>query len=206
MEIRRIKLSELRPADYNPRVELKPGDPEYEALKKSIEADGTVVPIVWNETTGNVVSGHQRLKVLADMGREETDVSVVHMTEKQEKQANVAMNRIEGEWSDEKLAELFEELDAEEIFSTGFTEEELRNIFPEEDEDPGEDEDGETDDEQGGDDDAQESGAGDAEFTVFLSFPSKAAAERWMAKEGIEGEFSAGRNLIIHMGGQSDGD
>ena len=28
-------LSELHPADYNPRVALKPGDPEYENIKNS---------------------------------------------------------------------------------------------------------------------------------------------------------------------------
>lgn len=32
MEVR--KLSDLIPADYNPREPLAPGDPEYEALKK----------------------------------------------------------------------------------------------------------------------------------------------------------------------------
>ena len=36
MDIRTIKLSELNPAKYNPRKELKPGDPEFEKLKRSI--------------------------------------------------------------------------------------------------------------------------------------------------------------------------
>lgn len=36
MNIEKMKLSELRPAEYNPRVELKPGMEEYEKLKQSI--------------------------------------------------------------------------------------------------------------------------------------------------------------------------
>ena len=128
MEIRRMKLADLHPADYNPRVELQPGDPEYEALKTSLETDGVVVPIIWNETTGRIVGGHQRYKALMDMGVEETDVSVVHFDETKEKQANVALNRIEGEWDDEKLHDLFAELDTDEIFSTTSTHELLSSV------------------------------------------------------------------------------
>lgn len=36
MEIKKIEMGKLRPAKYNPRVELKPGDAEYEKLKRSI--------------------------------------------------------------------------------------------------------------------------------------------------------------------------
>lgn len=209
MEIRRMKLSDLRPADYNPRVELAPGDPEYEALKVSIETDGTVLPIIWNETTGRIVGGHQRLRLLTDMGIEETDVSVVRFNETQEKQANVALNRIEGDWDEEKLHDLFAELDTDEIFSTGFTEAELHSIYPESDEEETGDIYGDTeaDDEQS-EDDAEESTEAEveAEFTVFLPFPSKKAAEDWLASEGIEQDFSAGRNLIIRMEGQRYGD
>ena len=42
MEIRKMKLSELTPAEYNPRVELKPGDQEWEALDESIDSFGYV--------------------------------------------------------------------------------------------------------------------------------------------------------------------
>ncbi|MBQ3011772.1 MAG: ParB N-terminal domain-containing protein [Clostridia bacterium] len=206
MEIRRMKLSDLRPADYNPRVELKPGEPEYEALKVSVETDGTVLPIIWNETTGRIVGGHQRLRLLTDMGVEETDVSVVRFDETKEKQANVALNRIEGDWDEEKLHDLFAELDTDEIFSTGFTEAELHSIYPEGDEEDTDDIYGDTDDEQSEDDDSEESATVEAEFTVFLSFPLKKAAEEWLKSEGIEQDFSAGRNLIIRMEGQRYGD
>jgi len=35
MEIQKIPVSKLNPAAYNPRKDLKPGDPEYEKLKRS---------------------------------------------------------------------------------------------------------------------------------------------------------------------------
>ena len=199
MEIRRMKLTDLRPADYNPRITLKEGDPEYEALKKSIEEDGLVVPIVWNEETGNVVSGHQRLNLLLATGETEAEVSVVHFDETRERQANIALNRIEGEWDEERLRDLFAELDTEDIFSTGFTEAELRTIYPEGLEDGPVFTDEDTDDEhEDGEDDEDTENAG-GEFTVFLSFPSKDKAETWVRGEGREPDFSAGRTMIIRM-------
>ena len=68
MLIERKKVADLIPAEYNPRKDLKPGDPEYEKLKRSIEQFGYVEPVIWNKTTGHIVGGHQRLKVLIDMG------------------------------------------------------------------------------------------------------------------------------------------
>lgn len=67
MDIRKVPVGQLNPAPYNPRRDLQPGDPAYEKLSRSINEFGCVEPIVWNERTGNVVGGHQRLKVLADM-------------------------------------------------------------------------------------------------------------------------------------------
>lgn len=68
MLIERKCTTDLIPADYNPRKDLKPGDPEYDKLKRSMEQFGYVEPVIWNKTTGQVVGGHQRLKVLMDMG------------------------------------------------------------------------------------------------------------------------------------------
>ena len=47
MEVR--KLSELNPAAYNPRVELKPEDKEYQDIKRSIQTFGYVDPIIINQ-------------------------------------------------------------------------------------------------------------------------------------------------------------
>lgn len=72
MKIQEIEFSRLIPADYNPRVALTPDMPEFERLKNSIETFGNVEPIVWNERTGHIVGGHQRLAVLQHLGYDTT--------------------------------------------------------------------------------------------------------------------------------------
>lgn len=105
-----MKLSDLQLAPYNPRKDLRPGDKEYEDIKRSICEFGNVDPIVWNKTTGHVVGGNQWLKVLRDLGVEETEVSVVYMPLEKEKLLNLALNKISGEWDKLKLRELIAEL------------------------------------------------------------------------------------------------
>ena len=91
MELRRIEISKLKEAPYNPRVALQPGDAEFEKLKRSLADFGDVEPIVWNERSGYVVGGHQKLAVLKFMGKTETLVSVVDLDDTQEKQLNIAL-------------------------------------------------------------------------------------------------------------------
>jgi ParB-like chromosome segregation protein Spo0J len=104
MLIETKRTADLIPADYNPRKDLKPGDVEYEKLKRSIEQFGYVEPVIWNKTTGFVVGGHQRLKVLLDMGITEVECVVVEMDAEKEKALNIALNKISGEWDKDKLA------------------------------------------------------------------------------------------------------
>ena len=126
MEIRKVKVSDLRPAEYNPRQNLKPGDREYEKIARSIDEFGYVEPIVWNETTGNIVGGHQRLKILIERGETEVEVSVVRLNEHDEKVLNVALNKITGRWDTGKLTDLLKELQAEGAMEvTGFEDWEL---------------------------------------------------------------------------------
>ena len=73
MQIEKHNIAELKAAEYNPRKDLKPGDAEYEKLKRSIETFGYVEPVIWNKRTGVVVGGHQRLKVMKDLGYTEVD-------------------------------------------------------------------------------------------------------------------------------------
>lgn len=42
MLIEKIQTDRLIPAGYNPRKDLKPGDPEYEKLKRSLTEFGYV--------------------------------------------------------------------------------------------------------------------------------------------------------------------
>lgn len=131
MLIEKKRTVELLPADYNPRKDLKPGDPEYEKLKRSIEQFGYVEPVIWNKTTGRVVGGHQRLKVLLDMGMTEVDCVVVELDAEKEKALNIALNKISGEWDKDKLALLIADLQGADfdVSLTGFEPEEIDALF-----------------------------------------------------------------------------
>lgn len=110
MKLERIPIGRINPAPYNPRVALAPGDPEYEALARSIDEFGLVEPLVWNRRTGNLVGGHQRLAVLKARGERHAQVSAVDLSIEQEKALNLALNKIAGRWDEGKLAALLGEL------------------------------------------------------------------------------------------------
>ncbi|MDN3093742.1 DNA methyltransferase [Enterococcus faecalis] len=134
MNIEKMKLSELRPADYNPRVELKPGMEEYEKLKQSILEFGFVDPPIFNKRTGNLVGGHQRVSVAKDLGIGEIEVSIVDLPIEKEKALNIALNKISGQWDEDKLVELLEEFNTDELPLTGFNQEELDDLLSDLDE------------------------------------------------------------------------
>ena len=131
MVIEKKHTADLLPADYNPRKDLKPGDAEYEKLKRSIEQFGYVEPVIWNKTTGFVVGGHQRLKVLLDMGIAEVECVVVEMDAEKEKALNIALNKISGEWDKDKLALLIADLQGADfdVSLTGFEPAEIDSLF-----------------------------------------------------------------------------
>ena len=39
---------DMERATYNPRIDLIPGDMEYENLRRSIKTYGMIIPVVWN--------------------------------------------------------------------------------------------------------------------------------------------------------------
>ena len=129
LNLQERRLSELHPADYNPRIMLKPGDLEYENIKNSIETFGYVDPIIIN-SDGTIIGGHQRYRILLDLGYDTTQVVVVEASKEQEKALNIALNKITGEWDEKKLTELLIELDLSNIDMqlTGFSEKELENL------------------------------------------------------------------------------
>lgn len=127
MQIERKRISDLNRATYNPRIDLIPGDPEYENLRRSIATYGLLIPVIWNKRTNNVVGGHQRLTVLENEGEAEVDVSVVDLDPMQERQLNVALNKIEGGWDEEKLGALLAEL-GDDATLTGFNQQEIDSL------------------------------------------------------------------------------
>ena len=131
LDIQKIAVEKLNPAKYNPRKDLKPGDPEYEKLKKSIETFGYVEPVIWNRRTGSIVGGHQRYKILKEQGAIEVECVVVDMDVSGEKALNIALNKVSGDWDLPKLADLIGELDDGmfDVSLTGFDAAEIDDLF-----------------------------------------------------------------------------
>ena len=123
MKIKTVEIKDINPAPYNPRIDLKPSDIEYQKLKKSIDEFDLVEPLILNERNGTLIGGHQRLKILKERGDKTVDVSLVDLDEAKEKALNIALNRVQGDWNYDKLNLIFEELkgiDDFDIELTGF--------------------------------------------------------------------------------------
>lgn len=130
MNIQKIKIDKLIPATYNPRKNLKPSDAEYVKIKNSIEKFGFVSPLVINKDM-TVIGGHQRLKVLKEMGIVEVEYIIVDLDKTNEKALNIALNKIQGDWDEEKLEALLQELKLEDFDTnlTGFDFDEVDEIL-----------------------------------------------------------------------------
>ncbi len=130
MDLRKIKIADLVPASYNPRKALKPGDKEYEKIKRSIEEFGYCEPVIVNSDM-TIIGGHQRVTVLKDLGYSEIDCIVIEIDKTKEKALNVALNKITGEWNKELLADLIAELQDTDfdVTFTGFDPPEIEQLM-----------------------------------------------------------------------------
>ena len=125
-ELKVLPVTVLKPAEYNPRKKLKPGDKEYEKIKASIQEFGFADPLVVNADM-TIIGGHQRLTVAMDLGYTEVPCAVVDVDKTREKALNIALNKITGQWDDEMLANLLKDLDGVQFNTdlTGFEREEI---------------------------------------------------------------------------------
>lgn len=183
-----MKLEDINPAPYNPRVELQPGDTQYEALKNSLGRFGLVEPLVVNRRTGNLISGHQRLNVLKAQGIEEAEVIVADLDEEAEKAANIAMNKIEGEWDYDKLNDILAGFDEELAEISGFAADELALIL-------GANEEGIFENISDGWEDDQDSIYGS--YVVTLQFENAYFAKCWAEKNGYPGQIRDGTQTTV---------
>jgi len=128
-KVQTVSIAELHPAEYNPRADLQPGDPDYENIRQSIETYGLLDDIIWNKRSGNVIGGHQRLKVLAAAGIESVDVKVVDLSPGEERSLNIMLNKAVGRWDEPRLLDLIDELgEMKDAGPTGWTEKELEPL------------------------------------------------------------------------------
>jgi len=114
VNLKKIKLSEIKEADYNPRIIEKE---ELEGLKASLRVFGQRENLIVNKDM-TLISGHQRLKAMKDLGIEEAYCDIVDLNKKQEKKLNVIMNSqaISGKYEGVKLNDILIELKDEEDY------------------------------------------------------------------------------------------
>lgn len=128
VDIQRRPVSDLNPSAYNPRKDLQPDDAQYQDIERSLDRFGLIDPLIWNARTGNLVGGHQRLKVLIARGTTEVDVSVVDLSLDDEKALNLALNKVTGLWDDHKLFDVLSDLKGDTLTVTGFDPQELAQL------------------------------------------------------------------------------
>lgn len=133
MNIVEYKLTDLVLPDYNPRMDLKPGDKAYEQIKNSIDKFGYVDPVIVNKRNNVIISGNQRYKVMKDLGYNKIKCVEVDFDNKNEKALNIAINKIDGEWDEEKLNVMLSELQDInfDMKFTGFDEAEIGKMLAE---------------------------------------------------------------------------
>ena len=129
MEIAQVGTGDLAAmaSPYNPR---KISDHDLAALQRSLRFFGTVEPIVVNRRSGHIVGGHQRVRAAEAEGIEALPVVYVDLDDSSEKQLNLALNRISGEWDLEKLAAVLGDLEraGADLGLTGFTDAEIEEL------------------------------------------------------------------------------
>ena len=139
----KILLAHLIPDAKNPRKDLKKGDPEFEKINKSVEKFGQLDPIIFNTRTRKILGGHQRLKVLDSQGYTElftvtlgaytwafAETDLKELSEKEENAANIALNKVQGDWDIDQLTINLQELKLDDMLEfTGFDDVEFDTII-----------------------------------------------------------------------------
>jgi len=128
MQIKKAPVKDLVSPEWNPRQITTE---ELEKLKTSLEEFGYIEPIIVNDVNNHVVGGNQRLRALIALGYDEVDVVYVHLEDiNKEKACNVALNKISGDWDEDKLRVVLEDIELSpiDIKLTGFDELELTEL------------------------------------------------------------------------------
>ena len=121
MNLKKYKLKDLKPTEYNPRQLT---ETQYKDLKASLDKFGLVEPLIVNEYKGRegvIVGGHQRYRLLKELGYEEVDVSIVKLPLKAEQELNLRLNKNNGEWD----YDLLSNFDIEFLREVGFDDHDL---------------------------------------------------------------------------------
>lgn len=116
-EFGKIKRSQIKFADYNPRII---DESNQKKLIKAIKENGLIEPLVWNKRDGVLVGGHQRLTAADKIYRKkdyDVPVAIIDVDEKTEKKLNVQLNNpsMQGDWDLNELADLAKDVSFEDM-------------------------------------------------------------------------------------------
>lgn len=129
LKIEQVNINELKPAEYNPRMWTERA---RKGLKDSLDQFGFVQPIVVNSAPnrrGVVIGGNFKLDIAKERGDSTVPVVWVNIPDiKKEKELNIRLNKNQGEFDNQLLAEFDEEL----LNLVGFDSKELDKIFTDE--------------------------------------------------------------------------
>jgi hypothetical protein len=129
-ELATIHRSQLKDAEYNPRI-LR--EAEKRKLRAGLKRHGMVSPITWNVRTGKIVGGHQRiaqLDALAGTPDYELTVAKIDVDEAREKEINLLLNNsaAQGDWDLDALAKLVKDPELD-LSGMGFDHADLFRLF-----------------------------------------------------------------------------
>lgn len=125
----RMNRSEILEAPYNPRFI---DEDAKRKLRKNLEQLGLLCPLIVNDRTKHLVSGHQRIAIVDTLEHRkdyEIDIGIVDLTEQEEKEQVVALNNpyLRGTFDFARLAIILPELGPE---PCGFDAKDLSLIIP----------------------------------------------------------------------------
>ena len=129
VQVKTVKISELKPHPKNPRVHP---DSAIEKLERSIKEYGWTNPVLVS-ADGYVLAGHARLKAAEKAGIEEVPVIYLPLEGAKAEAYLIADNRLQDEtdWDLPKLKDLLQELDTGEfdLELTGFDMDEIEDLM-----------------------------------------------------------------------------
>ena len=128
MNIVSYEIDKINEAEYNPRELSKK---QHEDLYDSIRKFGLVDPILINinpESKNIVIGGHQRLKICKELNFKDVPCVELNISEKEEKELNIRLNKNHGQWDFDNLANFF---NADDLVDWGFDMKEIKFSVPE---------------------------------------------------------------------------
>lgn len=133
LKIEYVDPHSLKPWKGNPRI-MSPED--HEKLKTGMREFGDIVeggivdPLIVRRRDNLVIGGHQRLEDVLKPGLPRVPIVRIDISDRRMKALNLALNKIHGDWDEEKLAAVLDDLkDLPEVDLTGFDQEEIDRII-----------------------------------------------------------------------------